>query len=243
VRRALAIAAAALLASLLIAPLADAANRRIGISNYTWTDTEIELDRGEHVTWYWIGPDMMHSVTGKSDNAEGIDSDPLINQPQHDLGDSFQASFDEPGTYVLACKLHSTVRGTVTVSSNPGDPVSEPDPVPQSRVDRTPPQMREVALRNRKFGRRGTSLNFSLGERSRVSAEFYRYDADGHRHFAGYRTYNGYIGFNGVRLGGRSKHFRPRPGSYLALIVATDTANNSAKPHRLRFDIRKRHSG
>ena len=45
---------------------------------------------------------------------------------------------------------------------------------------------------------------------------------------------------NGVRLGGRSKHFRPRPGRYVAVIEATDNANNTSNARRLRFKIRKR---
>ena len=239
-RRLLGIVAVGLLAALLLAPAASASNRRVAISNYSWTDTDIHIDLGEHVTWYWVGPDLMHSVTGQEPNATSIDSDPSINQPQHDLGDTFQASFDQPGTYVLSCKLHTTVRGTVTVSATPGDPVAEPDPVPQSAVDNTPPRLRNLSMRQRTFGRKGTALTFSLGEKARVGVDFYRYDAKGHRHFAGYRIYSGFIGLNGVRTAGRSKHFRPRPGSYLAVIEATDNANNTSKPRRLRFEIRKR---
>ena len=239
-RRALAIDAAALLAALLLAPAASADNRRVAISDYTWTDTEIEIDLGERVTWYWVGPDLMHSVTGQPPNATAIDSDPQTNQPQHDLGDQFQASFDQPGTYVLQCKLHSTVRGTVTVSNTPGDPFFEPDPVPQTAVDRAAPRLGDLALRNSTFGRRGTSLSFSLGERSRVSVEFYRYNGDGKRQFAGYRTFKGHIGLNDVRLGEPSKNFRPRPGRYQAVIAATDGANNTSPERRLRFTIRSR---
>jgi plastocyanin len=238
--RALRILAATFAAVLVLAPAASAENRRIAISNYSWSDLEIELDLGEHVTWYWTGPDLMHSVTGQTPNATGIDSDPQTNQPQHEIGSSFQATFDQPGVYRLQCKLHSTVRGTVTVSATPGNPAAEPDPVPRNNVDLRPPRLRDVKLGAHTFGPRGTSLNFSLGERSRVSAELYRYDADDHRHFAGYRTYNGYVGFNGVRLGARSKNFRPRPGSYLAVVSATDRANNTSTPRRLRFHIRRR---
>ena len=232
--------ALAILAALLLAAPASADNRRIAISDYSWSDPEIELDLGEHVTWYWVGPDLMHSVTGTSDNAIGLDSDPQTNQPQHELGDKFQLTFEQPGEYVFNCKLHSTVKGTVTVSATPGDPVSEPDPVPPLRVDRTPPRLRDVLLGAKVFGRRGTSLRFSLGERSRVSAEIYSLATGGRRSFAGYRTWKGYIGPNGVRIGGRSAHFRPRPGRYEAVVKATDEANNTSTPRRLRFTIRRR---
>lgn len=229
-----------ILAALLLAAPASADNRRIAISDYAWSDAEIEIDLGERVTWYWVGPDLMHSVSGESANAAAIDSDPGTNQPRHDLGDTFQVTFDQPGTYRLNCKLHTTVKGTVTVSNTPGDPVSEPDPVPPLRVDRTPPRLRGVALAAKVFGRRGTSLRFALGERSRVSAEIFRLSPRGRRSFAGYRTWKGYIGPNGVRFGGRSAHFRPRPGRYEAVVLATDEANNASTQRRLRFTIRRR---
>ena len=52
----------------------------------------------------------MHSVTGYVRQRHGLDSDPQTNQPQHELGDNFQLSFDRPGEFVLNCKLHSTVQ-------------------------------------------------------------------------------------------------------------------------------------
>ena len=112
----------------LLAPNADAANRRVAISNYQWSDRALELDLGEHVTWYWVGPDTMHSVTGDSPNARGIDSDTGIDLPEHHDRRQLPASFDAAGTYKLVCKLHSTVRGTVTVSDTPGDPASRARP-------------------------------------------------------------------------------------------------------------------
>lgn len=226
--------------ALLVPAASDAANRRVAISDYSWSETDLRIDRGEHVSWYWVGPDTMHSVTGTSANADGLDSDPGINQPQHRIGDEFRLDFNAPGVYEFNCKLHSTVRGTVTVSPSPGDPVSEPDPIPRSSVDLTPPRLRGLRLGAREFGRRGTSLKFSLAERGKLDAEFFRYDADGDRRFAGYTSWRGHIGFNGVRIGGRSKHFRPRPGSYLAVLRATDRASNTSEPRRLRFSIRSR---
>lgn len=230
----------ALALALLVPAAADAANRRIAISDYQWSDSEIEIDRGEHVTWYWTGPDLMHSVTGDSANAAGLDSDPATNQPIHDLGDSFQLSFDQPGTYELNCKLHSTVRGQITVSAAPGDPSSEPDPVPETRVDLDAPTLRDLRLDSGTFGRRGTRLGFSLGERARVAAEIFATGVRGRRDFAGYQTWRGYVGYNGVRVGAPARHFRPRPGDYTALVTATDAANNTSPTRRVRFTIRRR---
>ena len=51
---------------------AGAANRRVAIGHYQWSIPQIHLDLGEHVTWYWVGPDTLHSVTGTSPNDAGL---------------------------------------------------------------------------------------------------------------------------------------------------------------------------
>ena len=229
-----------LLALALVPASAGAANRRISISDYRWSDPDIHIDLGEHVTWYWIGPDTMHSVTGTSDNDRGLDSDPDTTQPNHRIGDDYQLAFDDPGVYLFQCKLHSTVRGTITVSASPGDPASEPDPVPKSKVDLRPPRLTGLRLGSHTLGRRGTNMTFSLGDRGKLDADFYRYDRRGHRHFAGYASWKAHVGLNGVRFGDRRKHFRPRPGSYLAVVRASDRSRNTAEPRRLHFRIRRR---
>jgi plastocyanin len=229
-----------LVLALALVPAADASNRRIAISNYQWSDPDVEINQGEHVTWYWTGPDTMHSITGNSANDLEIDTDPGTNRPDHQIGDQFQLSFDQPGTYSFHCKLHSTVKGVITVDPVPGDPVTEPDPVPKSNVDLSPPPVRDLRLAAHRVGRRGTSLSFSLGEDAKLAADYYRYDSKGRRHYAGYATWPGHIGLNGVRFAARRHHFRPRPGKYLAIIRATDDASNVSKPHRLGFHIRPR---
>ncbi|MCC5758129.1 hypothetical protein, partial [Klebsiella pneumoniae] len=132
------------------------------------------------------------------------------------IGDQFKLDFNKPGTYKFRCKLHSTVRGTVTVSATPGDPNSEPDPVPKSKVDLKPPKLSNVNLVKSVFGRKGTHMRFSLGEAGRVSADFYRFNRKGKRRFAGYGIWNATVGYNSVPFGNRRKHFRPRPGRYVA---------------------------
>ncbi len=251
-RTALLLAAlATLLPAALAAPSADAANRRISLSNYSWSATPVHVDLGEHVTWYWIGPDLMHSITGVSPNAVQWDSDPQTNQPQHRLGDTYQVSFDKPGVYEFRCKLHSLVRGEVVVSDRPGDPNAEPDPVPRSAVDVTPPRMRQVRLKRRVLGRKGTSLGFTLNERGRIDAEYWRYKPKKRRRggrirwskrkrFQGWAAWKAHVGYNHVRFGTRRKHFRPRPGRYVAELRATDRANNTSRPKRVRFTIRRR---
>ena len=182
----------------------------------------------------------MHSVTGEPPNAVGIDSDPQINTPRHRIGDTFRLDFDAPGTYSLTCKLHSAVSGTVTVSAAPGDPVSEPDPVPESRVDLTAPTLRELALADPVVHHRGTRLHYALDERAKVDVEFFRRHRHGPREYAGFAKWDGHIGLNDVRFAATAKHFDAEPGRYLAVLRATDKNNNVSRPRKLRLAIRPR---
>jgi len=220
------------------AATARAANHRVAIGNYQWSMPQIHLDLGEHVTWYWVGPDTMHSVTGTSPNDAGWDSDANVNTPSHPLGDTFQLSFNTPGTYAFQCKLHSSVRGTVLVSNKPGDPNTEVDPIPKTNVDLDPPHVSGVRLKSRKFGRHGTTLQFGIDEKSKLDAEYYEI-RHGHRgRFAGWHEWRGHVGYNDVTFGGHSKHFDGRPGRYVAVIRATDTSHNTGRKRTRSFRIR-----
>lgn len=232
-------AALALLLVLLVPAMADASNRRISISNYQWSDTELELDLGEHVNWYWIGPDTMHSITGISNNALDVDSDPGSNFPDHQVGDEFEVEFDKPGVYDFHCKLHSTVRGTVTVSNKPGNPTAEPDPVPQPAVDLTPPNVQGLGITAISFGKNGTALHYNLNEPARVNADYYALRPGKKPKYAGYTQWkDGHIGINSVRFGVRRKHgFKAKPGKYKARLTATDKFNNTTRPFEFKFRI------
>lgn len=226
----------AALVALAAATGAEAANRRIAISNYQWSNEEVQIDLGEHVTWYWTGPDTMHSVTGNAIESQGLDSDPGDDIPDHPVGDSFQLSFSAPGTYSFTCKLHNSVRGTITVSDVPGDPSSEPDPVPPNRVDLRAPRLRKLRLERSPVRGRGGQLQFDLGERARVEADYYGLER-GRKDFAGWAKWTGYIGENEIRFGGRGKHFDAEPGRYVAELRAIDRSNNTSRPRRVRFQI------
>jgi plastocyanin len=216
---------------------ASAANRRVAIGHYQWSAPQLHLDLGEHVTWYWVGPDTMHSVTGTSPNDAGWDSDPGQSTPRHDLGDTYQLTFNQPGNYTFQCKLHPGVRGSVLVSDKPGDPNKEVDPVPKNNVDVTPPHLNDVKLQSRKFGRKGTKLRWGSNETAKLDAEYYAVH-HGHRgKFAGWEDWKGHVGYNDSKFGGRSKHFDARPGRYVAVIRATDKSNNTGKKRTRRFKI------
>ena len=238
--RRLPLIAAALTAGLIATPAAHAANARVEISDFQWSKPEINLDLGEHVTWYWTGPDLMHSVTETSPNPGTIDSDPGQSTPNHQAGFTFSHTFDQPGTYEFHCKLHSVVRGTVVVSDTPGDPITEPDPVPNVNIDAAAPRLTGVSLDETKFGAGGTTLNVTLNEKATVDAELWRLPKRprGDRRYAGWQDWAGHIGYNHLEgFGVKGAHLRPRPGHYLAEVRATDESHNRSRT-RLRFTIR-----
>ena len=168
VRAALGVALA-LTGALIWAPAAQATNQRVAISNYQWSIPDIHIDLGEHVTWYWTGPDVVHSVTGDAPNDASIDSDPGNPLPDHPVGDSFSVDFPRPGVYPFRCKLHPGVRGTVTVSDTPGNPEGEPaQPVPKNNVDVKSPEIRQISLDPKTFRLMGQQL--TLGQAAGAKA-------------------------------------------------------------------------
>jgi plastocyanin len=226
------------LASLITAAPASAANTRVSIANYAWSNAAVQVNLGEKVTWDWLGPDLAHSVTGISANDLQWDSDPGTDAPAHRAGDSFTLQFNQPGAYLFQCKLHSFVRGEVIVSDLPGNPNSDPGPQPPLNIDVKPPTLGAVALRSRQFkGSRGVTLSAQVSDRGSLDAEYYRFNSKGRRVYNGYRTWKTFIGINRVALGARWKHFRAKPGRYEAVLRATDTAQNVSKPVKKTFTI------
>ncbi len=224
--------------ALLAAPAADAANTRISISNFAWSNAQVQIDLGEKVTWDWIGPDLAHSVTGVSANALGWDSDPATDAPSHQLGDSFTLQFSQPGTYAFLCKLHSSVRGEVTVSDVPGDPNSDPGPQAPLKLDVKRPTLGGVSVRRRQLhGRGGTLATAQISERGTLEAEYYRLRPKGGRKFNGYAEWKAFIGINRFFLGAHSKHFKARPGRYVVILRTKDLSANTSKPVRKRLAI------
>ncbi|HVW46454.1 MAG TPA: plastocyanin/azurin family copper-binding protein [Solirubrobacterales bacterium] len=226
------------LAGLLWPAAALATNTRVGISNYEWTIKEVHINLGEKVTWEWLGPDLMHSVTGVSPNAVQWDSDAGKSVPMHEAGDEYTIQFNEPGEYLFECKMHSFVRGKVIVSDVPGDPNSNPGPPLPLRIDLTPPTVGEVKLHKTKLsGTKGTQMEASISEGGSFEAEYYRLNSKGRRVYNGYQEWDTYVGINRFRLAARWKHFKARPGRYVAVLRATDESNNTSKPVTKSFTI------
>jgi plastocyanin len=230
--------AAGLAAFVLLVPNAAATNRRVSIANYAWSRPEVRIDLGEKVTWDWLGPDLAHSVTGASTNDMQWDSDPGTDAPSHQPGDTFALQFSQPGSYLFQCKLHPFVRGEVVVSNVPGDPNSDPGPQPPLNIDVKPPTLGGVQLRNRVVrGTRGIGFSARISERGSLDAEYYRLSSEGRRVYNGFKAWKTIIGVNRLVLGARWKHFRARPGRYLAVLRAIDRSANASKPVRMRFTI------
>lgn len=224
--------------TLLATGVASAANTRVSIADYRWSNPAVQINLGEKVTWDWLGPDLAHSVTGISPNDLQWDSDPGTDAPDHRAGDSFTLQFSQPGTYLFQCKLHSFVRGEVIVSNIPGDPNSNPGPRPPLNVDVTPPTLGSIALKKKQFrGTEGVGLSAQISDRGVLDAEYYRFNSKGKRVYNGYKTWKTFIGINHIALGARWKHFRAKPGRYEAVLRATDTAQNVSRPVKKRFTI------
>ena len=235
VRRLAVTAAAAALLACCAAP-AHATSRKVAIGDFQWTPGALTVDRGDSVTWFWVGPDTQHSVTGLSANAGGIDSDPGDGAPDHPAGDRFTVRFDTPGTYELHCKLHAIVRGSVVVRDVPGDGAPSPDPDPQVTADLTPPELTEVRWAAPVRHRRPTDLRFTLNERARITFDVMA-PRPGPDRLVGTRRFDGHIGWNTWSFRGVLRHHRLPPGRYVALLVAADAANNHTADVRLPFRV------
>ncbi|MBN8870626.1 MAG: cupredoxin domain-containing protein [Solirubrobacterales bacterium] len=264
VRLALVALAAALLVSVLASPAA-ANNTRVAIANFEWSNKTPHVDLGESVIWTWTGPDTQHSVTGqpasppdlgsgRTDDATQWDSDPGNNLPNHTPGSDYKVTFDHPGTYLFVCKVHQSVRGTVTVSDTPGDPNSDPGPPPPINFDTDPPNVTDNFFSNDGVNHappfagpkgKGIGYTFSVDEAGRASADYYRVIKRGKgkkkrklKLFQGYSEWNNvHVGINQVHFARRSKTFKPVAGKYVAYFRVEDNESNSTKDFTIRFTI------
>ena len=215
------------LAALVAATPAGAVSRKVAIGDFQWSQPQVTIDRGDSVTWFWIGPDTQHSVTGLSDNALALDSDPGNGAPDHTPGDRFSLTFDTPGTYAFHCKLHAIVRGTVVVTDTPGTGAPSPDADPQVTEDLVAPELTDARL-----NRGRTELRYTLDERARVTLDVMRVRRGPDR-LRGTRRFAGHIGWNTRAFRG----WHLAPGRYRVLLVAADAANNHSGDVAVPFRV------
>jgi plastocyanin len=218
---------------------AAADNTRVSIFDYQWSNKEVHVNLGEKVTWDWLGPDLQHSVTGISPDDLQWDSDPGTDVPEHRAGDEYTLQFNEPGVYLFQCKLHAWVHGEVIVADTPGNPLSNPGRQPPLNIDLTPPTLGNVRLRKTKLqsSGKGVQVRAAISEGGSLDAEYYRLNSKGHRVYNGYHEWSTFLGINHIRLAARWKHFKARPGRYVAVLRATDESQNVSKPVTKGFTI------
>lgn len=117
-RLALVAAAAALLVASLVGLLRDGTDRAdvagssepgtVTIIDFTFEPPELTAGVGDTVTWT-NEDSVAHTVTSEGDG-------PLASGDL-ESGATYEATFDEPGTYDYLCTIHPTMRGTVEVTS------------------------------------------------------------------------------------------------------------------------------
>ena len=239
---ALALVSAAFLCVAFVAP-SQAKNTRVSIFDFKWSNETPTIDRGESVTWDWLGPDVQHSVTGQKPNATQWDSDAGNSNPNHPLGDSFKVTFDQPGIYVFQCKLHSSVRGAVVVSNELGDPDSDPGPQPAINFDMEAPYVDGIQVSPTVYGPKGKggALTFATDEPGSADADYYKLVKRGKKtvkKFAGYDEWTTYLGMNTVPFAKKGDTFRAKPGRYEARFQVTDQHNNTTDTYPIQFEIK-----
>jgi plastocyanin len=238
--RTAAAAAAGLAIAVLATTPAGAVSRKVGIGDFRWTPGEITVDRGDSVTWFWVGPDTQHSVTGLSANALAWDSDPGNGAPDHGEGDTFKLTFDQPGVYEFHCKLHAIVRGSVVVTDAAGSGAPSPDPDPAIALDVTPPELTDARWSRpaMPYGG-GAQLRYTLDEPSRLTFDVLRKRA-GRWRLVGTKRFSGHIGWNTWDFAGRLRGRRLAPGRYRGLLVAVDSDNNHTGDVAVPFRVKRR---
>jgi plastocyanin len=220
---------------------ARAADAKVAIGHYQWNQSVVNVDLGQHVTWYWVGPDTMHSVTGTSDNDASVDSDPRRSEPEHRLGDHFSVTFTRPGIYTFQCKLHPVVHGTVVVSATPGNPADDPDPIPPLAISLIRPTLSDPFLAPASPSvRGGADLHFTLDDPATLDAEVWHASRRGRiTTYAGWNHWKGHIGYNDVPLLVPRGHLRLAAGRYLAFLTATDPFYNVSRRLAVHFTVRR----
>ena len=79
----------------------------IGIMDFSFNPVSVTVVKGTKVTWT-NKDSMSHTVT--SDQGTTLDSQALA------TGESYSVTFLNPGTYTYHCKIHPSMKGTITVT-------------------------------------------------------------------------------------------------------------------------------
>jgi plastocyanin len=89
----------------------ETAEVRVRIRNSSYDPTELTIPAGTEVT-FLNADGFTHTVTEGTDG-QPVD-DPIVDE-EIDQNGSVSVTFDEPGTYNITCKIHSSMNLTITV--------------------------------------------------------------------------------------------------------------------------------
>ena len=88
-------------------PESGAETAAVEIADSQFQPQDIEVASGTSITWTNVD-DVPHTVT--------FDDSPVVSSDELGDGDSFTATFDDPGTFSYVCALHPEMSATVTVA-------------------------------------------------------------------------------------------------------------------------------
>jgi plastocyanin len=239
-RRALIAAAAGAGTLVLAAPTASHPGHgflSVSIKNLSYTPAEVQALQGDTVVWFWDGNDRNHSVTADPGQNEAFDSDPNgpPDQNTHKPSEGFQHTFTQAGTFTYHCKVHAGMKGRVVVAPQDGTP-APPDTTAPALSAVTAKPRTFCTKRSRRCKKRGTVLQFTLGEAADVLVEIRR--RKGKRAVGGVVDAldpRGKVGLNRVRLSGPGL----KPGGYRITVTATDAQGNTSRARRLNVTVRR----
>lgn len=90
-------------------PPASAAGTAVEIDSFQFAPRELSVATGDTVTWTNLDS-AKHAIKGEGNTP--AQSEDL------DQGETYEFTFDQPGTYPYICSIHTSMRGTVVVGAD-----------------------------------------------------------------------------------------------------------------------------
>ena len=99
---------------------------QVDLEAIAFSPGELEISVGTTVTWTNKDEGVAHTVTSGKAKKEGVPGisedrpgkpDGLFNRDLPDAGDTYEFTFDEPGTYKYFCAIHAPMTGTIVVTN------------------------------------------------------------------------------------------------------------------------------
>jgi hypothetical protein len=205
------------------------------VNDNRWAPSAVTVRAGEKVTWSFGGTSRPHNVQSEGSNWS-FNTGIAVAQPPASF------TFTAKGNYTFVCQVHpTTMRGTVTVTDESGNPPPPPPPPPPGQqpfpndseplggfesgagLDRKRPDIRRLRA---KGVRGGARIRFRLSERAQVAVRVTLF---------GITLRTKYVragaGWETVTIRGY------RPGRYRVIVRAVDPAGNRsrARPRYVRF--------